>query len=237
MTNPCTCKAEHWQPHADSCPAKQFNPQCIHIPDGSVVISGEVFDHFCGFARQQKACDEAIDQLRGNLSLAEEGLASYAQENQQLRDDNAICRSAIEDAVLLVENWEADDAHDSDLDQGAARATRRMLSEAIGKATPRLLMERPEGQKLYGLRWREMRAEVERLQAQVASLQREAHTWSSTLGKVLKEHAHEPSERCPLYKDGQHRRKVRGKCDCELTDAEAHAIVAEASDALKSSDV
>ena len=20
MTNTCTCKAEHWQPHADSCP-------------------------------------------------------------------------------------------------------------------------------------------------------------------------------------------------------------------------
>lgn len=26
MTNPCTCKAEHWQPHADSCPAYKPKP-------------------------------------------------------------------------------------------------------------------------------------------------------------------------------------------------------------------
>jgi hypothetical protein len=40
--------------------------------------------------------------------------------------------------------------------------------------------------------------EIALLQAQVASLQREAHTWSSTLRKVLKEHAAEPSEQRAL---------------------------------------
>jgi regulator of replication initiation timing len=99
MTNPCTCKAEHWQPHADTCPAKQFHPQCIHIPDGSVVISGEVFDHFCGFARQQKAYDEAIEQLRGNLSLAEDGLANYALEVEQLKDRLATQKGVIANHV------------------------------------------------------------------------------------------------------------------------------------------
>lgn len=35
------------------------------------------------------------EQLRGNLSLAEEGLANYQQENEQLREDNSALRSAL----------------------------------------------------------------------------------------------------------------------------------------------
>lgn len=114
---------------------------------------------------------EKMDLLTSERDLARQVLEQVqaqqrvtAGEIERLRDENAICRSAIEDAVLLVDGWVADDANDSDIDQGAGRATLRMLSEAIGKATPRLLMERPEGQKLYGLRWRELREENERLQ-------------------------------------------------------------------------
>ena len=81
--------------------------------------------------------------------------------------ENAICREAIESAVEFVETCIKDD--DSDSTQGAGRATLRRLAEAVGKACPKLLYEKREGQKLYGLRYRELAQENGQLQEQLAA--------------------------------------------------------------------
>lgn len=60
------------------------NPQCIHIPDGSVVVSGELFDLACAAIGERDKLFAEIAQLRGNLSLAEDGLASATQELQRV---------------------------------------------------------------------------------------------------------------------------------------------------------
>ena len=50
------------------------------IPSGRCVLE-------CGHVGRCKSEDQAeIEQLRGNLSLAEEGLANYAQENKELKE-------------------------------------------------------------------------------------------------------------------------------------------------------
>lgn len=50
----------------------------ITIEADSVVVKGTDFDLLCGMAHEN-------ERLRGELSLAEEGLANYAQENAALR--------------------------------------------------------------------------------------------------------------------------------------------------------
>lgn len=57
----------------------------ITIEADSVVIKGTDFDALCALAREN-------EQLRGNLSLAEEGLANYAQEIAVLRNDLTACQ-------------------------------------------------------------------------------------------------------------------------------------------------
>lgn len=91
-----------------------------------------------------------------------------ARRIEDLEVENAICRDAIEHALEFVDTW-ADDK-DDDHSQGAARAQTRMLNEAIGKAVPRLLGERPEGQRLYGLHYRDMRDERDNLRSIVQRL-------------------------------------------------------------------
>lgn len=95
-------------------------------------------------------------------------------EVRRLQEENMLCRNAIEDAVDMVDVCA--EANDDDHSQGALRATKRLLSEAICKACPRLLMERPEGQKLYGLHWRELREENEALRADA-----ERYRWAISL--------------------------------------------------------
>jgi hypothetical protein len=104
-------------------------------------------------ARAESSPDVLASERQANAMLTE--------ENERLRDENSLCREAIEDAVDMVDACAA--TYDDDGSQGALRATKRQLSEAIGKACPRLLMEKPDGQKFYGLQWRELRAEVTRL--------------------------------------------------------------------------
>jgi hypothetical protein len=82
---------------------------------------------------------------------------TYDRDAETLETELAICREAIETCLDVVENLPSDD-------DGAAavkRCTLRRLNEAIGKAVPRLMMERPEGQKMYGLNYREMRQRIE----------------------------------------------------------------------------
>jgi hypothetical protein len=141
VTNTCTCKAEHWQPHADSCPAKQFHPQCIHIPDGSVVISGEVFDHFCGFARQQKAYDEAIEQLR----------TGHAESERQLRACQDQLGAALEPVKVTTELPRIPPKHLKDGCYARADALEAHLTAA--KAEIATLSETNERLKADAERW------------------------------------------------------------------------------------
>ena len=82
-------------------------------------------------------------------------------EIERLNDELAICRDAIERAYDFVVDTIR--LYDDDMTQGAGRATLRMLNEAVGKATPRLLYEREEGMTYYGLRWRERNEEIKNL--------------------------------------------------------------------------
>lgn len=102
---------------------------------------------------EQRASELEIAAMRDRVLTAEQ--------------ENAICREAIESAVEFVEACIKDD--DSDSTQGAGRATLRRLAEAVGKACPKLLYEKREGQKLYGLRYRELAQENGQLQEQLAA--------------------------------------------------------------------
>jgi hypothetical protein len=60
MTNVCNCKAEHWQPHADTCPAKTSpKPWSGHAPD--LVRDNKLMHE--KIAEQ----DREIERLRGGL--------------------------------------------------------------------------------------------------------------------------------------------------------------------------
>lgn len=67
----------------------------------------------------------------------------------------------------------------TDGDSACQRVTLRQLNEAIGRAAPRLLHERPEGQKLFGLRWRELIAENEMLRAALGAKEAFEKHWQS----------------------------------------------------------
>jgi hypothetical protein len=98
MTGECTCNREHWQPHAESCPAYKPKPLLTveNIRSGAVPSDA----HAVGFLLGEiEKLDERLETqkgvianyvegeriLRGNLSLAEEGLATYALEVERLR--------------------------------------------------------------------------------------------------------------------------------------------------------
>ncbi len=76
-------------------------PQCIHIPDGSVAISGEVFDNLCGLARQQAMATQEIEQLTQQLA---DMTSDYQRRNRDAVDRyeeierlKAHCKSMTED--------------------------------------------------------------------------------------------------------------------------------------------
>jgi hypothetical protein len=85
----------------------------------------------------------------------EDDLHAYADP---LMDELDICRSAIEACYDMMQSLDCY----TDMDAACQRATLRQLNEAVGKAAPRLLKERPGGQKLYGLHYQELRATIER---------------------------------------------------------------------------
>lgn len=96
-----------------------------------------------------------------------------ADEIERLRAEIAICRDAIETAYDVVSAM----ATDTDSDDAVRRCTLRRLNEAVGKATPRLMYEKSGGEKFYGLLWRELRDENERLRAEVEALQADAERY------------------------------------------------------------
>lgn len=94
----------------------------------------------------------------------------HKAEIERLNVELDICRDAIETAFAIINDHLP---NDTDSDSAAQRVALRKLNEAVGKATPRLLMERPEGRNLYGLNYRAMRSENELL--------REALAWAYNL--------------------------------------------------------
>jgi hypothetical protein len=70
-----------------------------------------------------------------------------------------VLRDAVEAAYDFITAMSSDPDCDDDGTQGAIRATRRKMAEALGNALPRLLYEKREGQKLFGLRCRELAEE------------------------------------------------------------------------------
>lgn len=87
---------------------------------------------------------------------------------EELEAETQIHLSAIEGAYdFITETLSRCASTDTDVDQACCRCVRRELMESIGEAAPKLIMERPEGQKLYGLRYRELKSQVRKLEAKL----------------------------------------------------------------------
>lgn len=131
--------------------------------------SGAMMTALHNLAQSADAALPEIERLRGELETAHtdnkdiwDRNAEVRAERDALKVELDICRDAIETCYLAVE------AHlptDSDSDAAVHRCTRRRLNEAVGKAAPRLMFERTEGQRFYGLRWKELLAECDALRA------------------------------------------------------------------------
>jgi len=122
----------------------------------------------------QIVCEERLDVLRraGYHLRALTPHAPAQSALDELREDNTICREAIAHALELVGEFASSPEGDDDMSQGAARATRRQLNEALGKMSPRLMMERELSPK-YGLHWKQLRAERDELRREVEALRAE----------------------------------------------------------------
>jgi hypothetical protein len=79
-----------------------------------------------------------------------------------------VLRDAVEAAYDFLDTMSSDPDCEDDGTQGAIRATRRQMAEALGKSLPRLLYEKQEGQKMFGLRYRELVEENVRIQDALA---------------------------------------------------------------------
>jgi hypothetical protein len=112
----------------------------------------------------------ALDDAHDILAECYGALGAMMIEIERLQSELAICRDAIEVCYDVVSDWKPDD----DGDNAVRRTTMRRLNEAVCKATPRLLYERPEGQQLYGLHYREQRDEIQRLRLQVEHMRETA---------------------------------------------------------------
>ena len=99
---------------------------------------------------------------------------------ERLAQENAICREAVEQCYQIADGFPGE----TDSDAAVRRVTMRRLNEAIGVAAPRLLMERPEGQKLYGLRYRELADENKALGTRCEQQAAEIERLRGALGQV-----------------------------------------------------
>lgn len=81
------------------------------------------------------------------------------------------CRNqAFEEVYDLVRDWQPGGAFNEDRADAVVRCTIRRLEEAFGEPLTRLLKERPEGQKLYSLHYRDLREENEKLKEKLNCL-------------------------------------------------------------------
>lgn len=94
-----------------------------------------------------------------------------AEKIERLELELSIARDALEDAYEVINTWDFEARHpeerysSDDADESVRRVTLRRLSEAVGRALPRLMFEQAEGQKFYGLRYRELYEENKQLRA------------------------------------------------------------------------
>ena len=106
--------------------------------------------------------DDLVQRLRdASLVIQYPERSKIADRIEALEAELAVCREAIEVCLDVAERLPSDD----DGDAAVRRCTLRRLNEAIGKVVPRLMRERPEGQKLYGLNYMEMRGRIKALEA------------------------------------------------------------------------
>lgn len=158
--------------------------------------------------------------------VRQERLLELQREVDRQRVELAVCRAAIENAYLIIEDWKPDD----DGDNAVRRTALRQLNEAIDKAAPRLLMERPEGQRLYGLNYRDLIAERDRLRAELERNKAAFNEWLAKT-KWVQETA-EPTE-LGLHRADVLRRRIdrlRAERDAAVeAEREACATVCEST--------
>jgi hypothetical protein len=92
MTNSCTCKAERWQPHAESCPA--YKPKGVHCPCGHLEDNDE---HACPVTHARLRAE--IERLRTQIEILQ-------RANRFLSEQVA---SAHEPGACAVVNEQAED--------------------------------------------------------------------------------------------------------------------------------
>jgi hypothetical protein len=146
MTGECTCKAEHWQPHADSCPAKQHKRSVVReyvsfqAQLEGVAALGSAASHLVlqSLVAQAANVVERLvldkEQLRGNLSLAEEGLANYALEVE--RKNSLIDLQDAAQTSLHAENVRLRMALQEIADSNECPELPQMARDALGNKQP-----------------------------------------------------------------------------------------------------
>ena len=139
--------------------------QCAHGRLARVCEICEAYSDHAAACEQNERLRAALTALRERADKAEvrektwhDAALEAKAERDALREradraelDVSVCRDAIETAWNVVNDWPAE----SDSDAAVRRCALRKLSEAVGKAAPRLMFEQPEGQNLYGLNYRE----------------------------------------------------------------------------------
>lgn len=106
----------------------------ITLPAESVVMSAADYEYLEAMLNTNK-------QLEQELRLAEEGLASYAQENEQLCGDLSLAKRALEDLAQANGRFRAALEKIMDYDPGQFRpledetAIWRLATEALGPLT------------------------------------------------------------------------------------------------------
>jgi hypothetical protein len=103
--------------------------------------------------------DEYADKYMIDKYRSDNPRAAVKSALQKVCTEIEVLRDAVESAYDFLDTMSSDPDCEDDGTQGAIRATRRQMAEALGKSLPRLLYEKREGQKLFGLRYRELAEE------------------------------------------------------------------------------
>lgn len=113
MTKQCTCKAEHWQPHADTCPAKIERPLLTLenirsgvVPSDAVAVGfllGELDrltrkrdEYKVWWMRDSKNLGTALNELTSEQATNEQQRAQIAQLNERLEVQKGVIANHIE---------------------------------------------------------------------------------------------------------------------------------------------
>jgi hypothetical protein len=94
MTNPCTCKAEHWQPHANSCPVQNKPTTTMtHVEELRHVAAMESCSWDYAQKLMRSSADE-IERLRAEVVGIQAAHAEdYAEGQEEIKRLRAIIDS------------------------------------------------------------------------------------------------------------------------------------------------